>query len=231
MIGRTHPLFGYFGWAFCMSDLGMSKDSPETQESISEQQVAGQGGGSGSNTVVAGAGSRAAGASDQAGANITAGKNATIEISNPDPDAIAGIASVASTALNDAATATLGSETEAEFLGGGAEQIANSAIQNANTAITDVASASNGALDVVGNNATALEDIASNYEQGLLDAESTAATVANNATTGNTQPIQYEQLPTVAQQSGNTTLATWGWIITICAGLAALYFYFVEGKK
>lgn len=173
--------------------------SDEADESETNQQVGVETGGGAANTVGAG-GTQSNGGTAVKG-SITATKGGTIDISNPDPEAIAAMAYTSSTALDDMQNVAEGAENTAET-----------------------------AIGTVATNSTLLESVAAEYTQGLEDAETNSAVVANNATTGASEPVEYQTTSDTPDTSSTSKLEKIGVWVSIIAGVVALWFYLRKGK-
>jgi hypothetical protein len=234
---------------------GFSKSSSSASEATTQQQVGAEGGGANSITNVAGAyGNTAQGEGSSVshtlqGATV-GGKNNAIVVNTTTEDpavleaaiqgntvvttnsliaanaatqsALESNTTVSTSAIDAAAAAAAGSEqVSVDSLAAGVSYSANSdSLAEASLQAAENSEASN---------ATALEGESAEYAAGLSQATGNAQTVADNAITGQAQPISQTALPTASQENG-TSFNTWVTWLGIISAVLGIVWYLRQGK-
>ncbi len=246
---HLHALYPIVGSFFGVFLTGFSKSSSSAEQSTTQEQVAGEGGASGSVNNVVGA---AADLTQGGGVDVrgtTLGKGASVNVVTSDPEvtqaaleagvvtsqnAIAGEASTAGNALQSNTDVDVASLDAMAAVAGGSDAVALGAIQAGTSDVTNSDNFGTAALqaaqDAQDTATTALETESAEYAAGLSEDTANAQISANNALSGAQQPVSQGDLPTEAQEQGTSTLQKWSTWIAIIGGVLAIAWY-LKGRK
>jgi hypothetical protein len=188
------------------------KDKSTAEQNTNQQQVGAQGGGQGSQTLVAGAQSVGAGNSGV----LLHGtfRDNTVNVTSADPAvAEAAINQVGETA-HDALSYEAQAAGDSESVAFASETLASQALAQANRQQAD--------------NASTIESLSAEFAAGLSQSANNAQILASEAQGGPAQDLSYG-----LQQSsgGDSTLTKWYYIFGIGAAVVAIWFYFKRGKQ